>query len=310
MKSLVLEFSNSSGKIRRSWVRHFEELVVGRGFSSDLVCDFDLHMADRHFQIAVSEMSWVIRLLAPYPAQLFVNGQLITGWEHLLEDGDTIQAGTTSFTVTIEGTVRRQPLADSPPPDLTSAIPDGEIAISWQPHRSCPFCVVLEGQGANISQALRALCGPDFLVATVNHVQLGWTIRDLASQGEDLFASAPEEIRATDSLHLEVISIDEFEQKQSALAAGMKGNAVCLLITSKPLEDLIRDKRSVWAWFARPENLKFHMFHGSEYLRNLILSDLFCVILADDSQEDRYLLFASDQNLDVCRERLEVANLL
>jgi len=303
--SLILEFEAASGRSIRAWVRSFEVLVVGRGMQSDVVCDFDLHMAEKHFQVANSDLSWVVRLLAPYPAELFVNGQAITAWEHPLEDGDTIQAGNTQFAVSIEGASKRNSPALSLLEEKMEMPDSDEPSIEWHLHEKCPICARIDWKPDGLFEILKSVAGTDRILATINQVQLGWSVRGLNPKGSDLFAAAPDEVKSTDSLQLEEIPVQELEKWFTPLLNGMQGNGVCLLVTGKSLNELTREKRFVWAWFARPQNLSFHLIQGSDHLRNLLLAGLVCIILSDPSRPDRWVLFASKENLVVCRERLQ-----
>ena len=85
--------------------------LIGRGSKSDFSV-IDLRMSREHFQLIGNEVGWCVRDLGSHHGT-WVNGEQVR--ERVLQDGDLIVAGDTTFRVSLaDRPTRRQDSAQAP----------------------------------------------------------------------------------------------------------------------------------------------------------------------------------------------------
>ncbi len=135
---------------------------------------------------------------------------------------------------------------------------------------------------------LKRIQGPLGMWVVVNEQRLGSPLACVDKQTSDLFEAAPEEMRATDSLHICSMELNE-STCQAVRQAGQADGAL-LILSSKPLPELLEAQKFVWAWYIKPSLVEFQMMHGSKNLAHKLLEAIETVVLVGPSDHDVVLL--------------------
>lgn len=112
------------------------------------------------------------------------------------------------------------------------------------------------------------------------------------NETEDLFAEAPDEVRAEYSLY--AVSNPDLNKLWN-LAEQVKERETCVWVFSAlPVGDLLKGLKFFFAWYARPNVLMMQLEHGPKALVKGLLSGV-QVVLVDVPGDEDYHLFASPE---------------
>lgn len=120
----ILEINSGNHSGRKIWVRKTQLIRIGRADTTDQAINDDSQLSSAHFSIEFEQASWQIRDLNSTNGT-YVNGQRVT--IAVLNDGDCILAGATTFVARIggddlQGTTSSTPLFEAALADEDSMI--------------------------------------------------------------------------------------------------------------------------------------------------------------------------------------------
>ncbi len=268
---LLLHYQDPTGTPRQNWIRVNQMATFGSSNQADYVVDFDPYLEPVHFTISSDGLDWTVE--SNTRNAISVNQQLVYSCE--LKDGDLIIAGKTPFYVQL-GTKSPSLLVEpeSTPEELLE-----DDLIQYQV-RSFSSGVTEFHFPEGLSRVADVMAGlqkhsQTYLIA--NQVRLpSWSYPNWQPEIEDLFANAPESIRATDSLAIGkiAISIEDQESLADSLATGL---AMCL--TSKlSTEEFLEKQKIGWAWYSQSSIFRHQIEHGSSYLADMLLAGTWAVV--------------------------------
>lgn len=143
--------------------------------------------------------------------------------------------------------------------------------------------------GSGVTYDVLARLGPlgqPYLLA--NFKQAGLPLPDGVNEEQDLFKSAPEEIRREHSLHL--IGANDTDRWTEVFENLRGRNAMLVIFTLKPRDELVQGLRLYWAWYSKPQTLKMVFHEGSEHLTKGLMTGVEAVLL-EASCDEGWLLY-------------------
>ena len=96
---VVLEVQSGPAAGKKTWLRPGQRVAIGRTEASDCVSPHDGHISSRHFALECDSHACLVRDLGSSNGT-FLNGQKVS--EAVVQNGDQIVAGQTTFRVQIE----------------------------------------------------------------------------------------------------------------------------------------------------------------------------------------------------------------
>jgi hypothetical protein len=117
--------------------------------------------------------------------------------------------------------------------------------------------------------------GQPCLVA--NFKQAGTPLPKGVRAEDDLFAKAPEEIRREHSLHL--IGSDDAAPWLEVFENLRGRDALAVMFTKKPREELLQGLRPYWGWYSKPQTVKMVFEQGPENLAKGLMTGVEAVLL-------------------------------
>jgi hypothetical protein len=293
---LTIRYQDFEGVPRSFWVRQHEAVTVGSSVRADQQIVGDRELDRLHFQLQYEQDQWMLRSVSDRPLQLNEEYARLS----VLQDGDRILAGRTTFFVALPATPNPQD-SDEDQNDVADTVEIESIAspvVEWwrglnrreSKLQGDALEYRLEGVDEHFVELLTFLhaFGPTALVwnrkAFGNPAARlsGWTVA-----AEDLFSQAPAEIRTQHSLS--VGSIDWNSVDPTELASVLRSDSALLLFHASDVEQLIDRKKVMWGWFAQPSLLQFHLRNGSEMLVGSLVQDDDLILIA--SRDARELFF-------------------
>ena len=296
---LVLDYNCPMAGRRLLWLRHDEKVLVGNTSQADLQIESDNQMAAQHFAIEGHAKGWRAIAVSPNSASIRINGQIASS--HELLHGDVITAGITSFNISIEGD--RADGSDASAGDTATETAASEIGLEFtsQIHSSKVIEIEVVTSVQCETQVLNSLSQSEAIYFAVNRKRLGDQV-DLADlESEDLFESAPEEIRATDSLSVTPVDLNQGTDEVQRLIQAARKDAASFIVSPLDHQGLLESQKLFWAWYARPSLLHFHLTKGSQELASKLLVDIRCLVTLPQGNSTNLTLFTTEQN----RERIE-----
>lgn len=290
--NLTLSHVSASAAGKRLWLREGQSVTVGSSRMADMTLDGGQSLAPIHFRVAVVGGVGRLARVDCSPAELMVNGK--SEVDRPLRHGDIIHAGNCRFQVAID--------AETPAPAAPARIlrlqpvtanhrGSGivEVAIILQ---EVPVTKVLIWLGVELQRYF--LC--------LNQRRSGRMASEHnASEMLDLFGSAPPEVRATDSLHVEEC-VDATDGAR-LWSEYFRRDAAILAATPLTREEFVKKKRCVLAWFARPSILAQQFREGAGWLAAQIIADT--AWLAIDSKAGGVTFFAAADRAETLLKRLQ-----
>lgn len=278
--ALTIQYEDSQGLPHSFWIRDHESVTVGSSVHADQQILGDPAIDKLHFYVRYEQDQWVLGAVSDQPLLLNKDYTRLS----VLQDGDTIQAGSTTFLVILPQTIGDSRYGDSEdqdePTDTVSMDGPSPQLLDWWNTRNrteTPLQAdMLEYQIEGIEEHFQEFLphfrsiGSAALVwnrkAFGNpHAHLtGWTVT-----AQDLFAQAPDEISEEQSLA--VGSIDWNACDIPVLSTILKSDTALLLFHAADIAQLVERKRVMWGWFAKPSLLQFQLRHGSKLLAENIL---------------------------------------
>lgn len=290
LMKLILEYDRPAEGRRVAWIRRTEKLDIGSSFAVDVQLASDPRLAPLHFSIEGYDGGWRAVAAAPLDFPMLVNGKAAS--LHELHNGDQIIAGSTQFSVTIEGGPATTLYDHSS--EISPTVKNDTIAIDYTnaQFRSGVDEFSVRCNDGRGPQLLEYLANPFNLHITLNEKRLGRKIA-AAQKSKDLYEIAPPEIRVTDSLVLvsttKATRLTEIRQTIDAAQA----DAASFLVTSLDHEQLLESHRIVWAWLSRPSLLRFQFENGSSDLATRLLDKIECIASIPPSDPSTIKLFCS-----------------
>lgn len=268
-------------------------VVVGSNPASEF-CIEDEGLASRHFSLAFEGLALRIQNLAANGQRLWIDGRAETN--RVIGHGTRIRAGNVEFHVAVD--VPESTTA--PSPSLTSRLEfrlqvamGGAGLLSMGPVDSkWPGWIATIAAGRTVILAVNRQHA---------RIQLPFPL----AEGQDLFGSAPPEIRRMHSLHMLPISEEGGLEHSEIVQSILEADAGMLLISSKSLPELIESKRLFWAWFAKPSLLRFQVQEGSDQLARQLMADLEVIILSLDGHRLMSLLGPIEKMERIAAELLQ-----
>ncbi len=310
--NIILEYSLPQGQSRKVWMSVNQVLRFGRANRADVIIDFDPSMADIHFTVTGQAAEWHIASLG-YGNAVFVNGQAIS--YHLLQHGDTIQAGSTLFRVAIDGKVAAPVRQVAEVHHVPAPVEAKPLTIVSKQHASKVVEFSVAVSDSQQFAFLDALAAGEFLAGhhwycPLNTKRFGKPPVSLTATGQDLFAHAPDEIRQTDALEVSLVT-RPFDPAVIAEArqAG-RANAACLLASPLPTPELLEQHKIGWAWFSRPAILSQQLSLGSSMLVEKLLLDRECLLLFEPAVQSSVRLMVSPADSAALQSSLEAIRLV
>jgi hypothetical protein len=290
---LTIRYEDLEGVQRSFWIRQHESVTVGSSVRADQQIAGDRELDRLHFHVQYEQDQWILRSVTDRPLQL--NGDYTR--LSILQDGDRILAGKTTFFVSLPAPLNPQD-SDDDQHDVADTVEIESIpspVVAWwrgltrleSPLQGDALEYRLEGVDEYFLELITYLhaFGPTALVwnrkAFGNPAARlsGWTVAV-----EDLFSQAPAEIRNQHSLS--VGSIDWNAVDPAELASVLRSDSALLHFHASDVEQLIERKKVMWGWFAQPSLLQFHLRHGSEVLvGHLVQEDDLILIASRDARE-------------------------
>jgi hypothetical protein len=123
--------------------------------------------------------------------------------------------------------------------------------------------------------------GQPYLVANLE--QAGLPLPTGVQADDDLFSQAPEEIRREHSLHL--IGPDDRTTWHELIEKLRDKGALVVIFSKKSRDELVKDLRLYWAWYARPQTVKMVFEQGSENLAKGLMTGVEAVLTATAAAE-------------------------
>ena len=284
---LILDIESVDGSQQTAWMTDSQDLRIGRSSRADVCVEGDAALIDIHFVITGGPDGWSLQ--AARGAKVGVNG--VPEQRCRLKHGDCIVAGQTEFRVTIEG----QPVAEV----ARTAVQSPELTAKKTPFTAnMSMCasgvaqIVITLNDTPLIELVKKICGDAGLWVAVNEQRLGGSIQLVNKQTEDLFAQAPEEIRATDSLVL-----GDFELSSQVLTniqSASRADGALMFVSSEPFPKILAEQKIVWAWYSRPSIFKQQLTLGSKELAKKLLSAVEIAILLNTVDGDVLVLARAD----------------
>ena len=233
---------------------------------------------------------------------VILNGQPLDSIVEL-ERGDTIEIGSDRFLVTTADH-RRPQIADASPPAAAAQAPAVSHELMSVKVNGClrqhtPVDPVWSDAGV-----LQQLCDEHqaFLFANFQHAGMTGSRPDFA--GDDLYAHAPDEVRAVYSLH--AISDCSTAQKLQIYAVLRNSDAVVCVVPDADLETCLNDAKIYLAWFARPSVLEMTLSKGSRQLAEKLIRPFKALMFAPRDGRHEWVIYTK-ADFDVSEFRLSAA---
>jgi hypothetical protein len=304
MMNLTLQYLDAYGTIRQMWIRPHEMATVGASRHADYVLTHDPELDQVHFLVQMVDQAWVIEAVGDRPVQ--VNRRYIRASK--LEHNDSILAGSTDFTVLLPK------LPDTPGGASETATFPVKATVPEETDTQIDDAPVLEYAVSALKggvHQLRVIEGRSFLrkaliqssngcetYAVWNRKAFGDTDAQLTgwtNASDDLFSSAPEEIRGVHSLEFGRIQATQPEFLKELEPKILDSDTFVILISRAPSDAVLQAKKISWAWFAKPTLLQFHLQNGSETLLRLLMDGLDSILVSKRGSKDLWLYTKSSE---------------
>jgi hypothetical protein len=308
--TLRLEYEDQFGKKRRYALRPFETGTVGSGASDDHYISFDSSLSPGHFSLRFAGNGWMVE--SSDGNFLNFNGKQVR--QAKLESGDRFRAGRTTFVVEIAGAGTRSTEGAVSPAVATVSESESLTDQKKSIVQACEFRTSTFGQFHEIVVQNGISQWKELLGGTQGNFRLSLTLNTKAERTinrevpgwqavtSDLFAAAPDEIRAENSL--EIGKWDLSLCTAEDVAKLFPSISMIALIHQIEISDLLEAKKIFWAWFARADLFLFHLKNSSPMLVQNLMSHLHAVAMSDASGKD-LVFFGLPENLRPLLQMLE-----
>ncbi len=249
-----------------------QSATVGKSDEAEHPIFFIDDLDDVHFRIVTTdEDCWIYNLASDFKSTS-VNGMPVR--ESRLQDGDQILAGGIIFHVQLTGVEWASP----PPPQLkVDSRPQLSKSYRHQIGRCGLHVYSDNADDLQTADVMRGIHGQQiFLHLLINYKAAQQALPNWLAAEDDLFESAPTEIRQEHSLHL--VTGQDLQQTQQLFLGLSERDAVTCVLTDKPPADFLREKQLFMAWFARPSLLGFHLAQASAEFVGRLMSNLHGVL--------------------------------
>jgi pSer/pThr/pTyr-binding forkhead associated (FHA) protein len=272
---IVIEYRTPKGETGLRWMGLEQTLRFGRTSRADVAIESDPSLADIHFAVTGIDGDWYVSALNSHHG-IFVNGQLVS--RRVLEHDDEVQAGQTTFRISIEGkaVAPRSEIAEVHRPE--PVIESQPVAFSVQQYPSKVAEFSIQVQDWQVAELLHKFVSlrpwSDYHVYLVlNGKRFGKTPTTWSPGDKDLFEHAPDEIRATDSLSVSALDKSLTPEILAEFQRASRADAACMIFSPLNLDALLESHKVVWAWFSRPSTLAIQLSRGSSVLAEKLLLD-------------------------------------
>ncbi len=305
---LILDYHDHHGQTRKVWLGMDQILQVGKTRRADVVIDGDPNLADVHFAITGLDGQWRIAAFSERD-RLAVNGRPTT--YRPLMNGDTILAGQTTFSVSIEGwpadSARAgEKLAGSGQEQVVELVP---LLHSTKRHASQVVEFGCKFEVEHFDLVLGQIRGGGRLMIAVNERQGAKFPPGLQSLGVDLLQHAPDEIRETDSLEVLQLTAALPWFESSDFLRAQDDLPLMILSSQWELADLLEKHRLAWGWFSRPSILEQSLTLGSPQFVEMLLGNLEFILFLRSGTPSYVQIFTLPENSERIAQLLSAVRL-